>query len=410
MTPRDGIGPGRVEPRALRVLVLTSGTGGGHDARAEAFRQWVAHLYGSTVEVRIEHALENASPWNARGVAFYNAIQRHAPWFHHLYYNLGEAFGSLQGPEIRVGLAYYDALLREFRPDVIVSVHSMLNRGHFAHAKRRLGGAVFCVTYCGEFSGDYGFSRHWVAPEADLFLGRTEGTLGAARDLGLPARKGRCLGQLLRPAFYQPPMDALERSAYLKEELGLEPDRFTVLLATGGASAQNHTALLRQLLASARRLQAIALCGRSGRARARLEAWRRRHHGLALAVLPFSEDMHRLLQVASAVVTRPGTTTCAEALRLGCPIVFNRIGGTMPQEYCTLRHFRALGIAVEMRSAAQLGRILATWLDRPLEYRRHRARLRALRPRDDPEALIRAVIEPGHPTEAEVPQPGERAL
>jgi len=396
--------------RALRVLALTSGTGGGHDARAEAFRQWVAHLYGSAVEVRIEHALENASPWNARGVAFYNAIQRHAPWFHHLYYNLGEAFGALQGAEVRVGAAYYDALLREFRPDVIVSVHSMLNRGHFAHAKRRLGRAVRCVTYCGEFSGGYGFSRHWVAPEADLFLGRTEEALGAARDLGLPARKGRCLGQLLMPAFYQPPMEALERASYLKDELGLEPDRFTVLLATGGASAQNHATLVRQLLAPAERLQVIALCGKSGPARARLETWRRRHRALALAILPFSEDMHRLLQVASAVVTRPGTTTCAEALRLGCPIVFNRIGGAMPQEHCTLRYFRARGIAVEMRSTAQLGRILATWIDRPLEYRRHRAQLRALRPRDDPEALIRAVIEPRYSLADVVSQPSDQAL
>ena len=410
MTPREGIVPSRVGSRALRVLVLTSGTGGGHDARAEAFRDWVARLYGAAVEVRIEHALESASPWNAGGVAFYNAIQRHAPWFHHLYYNLGEVFGALQGAKVGVGRPFFETLLREFRPDVILSVHSMLNRGHFAHAKRRLGRAVFCVTYCGEFSGGYGFSRHWVAPEADLFLGRTQEALGAARDLGLPTGKGQCLGQLLRPAFYQPPMYAPERAAYLKDKLGFEPDRFTVLLATGGASAQNHPALLRQLLAFAGRLQAIALCGKSGPTRARLEAWQRRHHALALAILPFSEDMHRLLQIASAVVTRPGTTTCAEALRLGCPIVFNRIGGTMPQEHCTLRYFRALGIAVEMRSAAQLGPILATWLDRPLEHRRHQARLRALRPLDDPEALIRAVIDPRYSLPDVVSQPSDQAL
>ena len=90
----------------MRVLVLTSRTGGGHDARAEAFRDWVARLYGAAVEVRIDHALENASPWNARGVAFYNAIQRYAPWFHHLYYNIGEIFGAVQRDEVQVGRSY----------------------------------------------------------------------------------------------------------------------------------------------------------------------------------------------------------------------------------------------------------------------------------------------------------------
>ena len=378
----------------MKVLVLTSRTGGGHDARAKAFYDWVERLYGAAVEVRIDHALENASPWNARGVAFYNAIQRYAPWFHHLYYSIGEIFGAVQRDEVQVGRSYYDSLLQEFQPDVILSVHNMLNRGHFAYAKRRLGPTVFCATYCGEFSGGYGFSRHWVAPEVDLFLGRTEEALRAAQDLGLPAQKGRCLGQLLKPAFYDRPLNGAQRSAYLHDSLGLEPDRFTLLLATGGAAAQNHQVLLRQLLPLSDRLQVIALCGRSVPARERLETWRREHSEFNLTILPFSQEMDRLLQIASAVVTRPGTTTSAEALRLGCPIIFNRIGGTMPQELCTLRYFRARGLAIEIRSTARLRRIFRTWLDRPLEYRRHRERFRALRPRDDPEALIRAVIGP----------------
>jgi processive 1,2-diacylglycerol beta-glucosyltransferase len=102
--------------------------------------------------------------------------------------------------------------------------------------------------------------------------------------------------------------------------------------------------------------------------------------------------MHRLLQVASAVVARPGTTTSAEALQLGCPILFNRIGGTMPQEYCTLRYFRALDLAPDVRSPADLDRRLRHWLDHPEDFERFRARFRAARTDDDPEALIRAIL------------------
>lgn len=376
----------------MKVLVLTSRTGGGHDARAQAFREWINLLHGGAVEVRIDHTLENSSPWGAFGVAGYNAIQRRAPRFHHVYYNMGEVFGAFQRGKVQLGSTYYDALLREYQPDVILSVHSILNRGYFQYAKSRLAKPVHCVTYCGEFSGGYGFSRNWVSLDADLFLGRSEATLKAAEQLGVPSDKVRSLGHMLKPAFHQPAMSPAERTEYLRESLELDPDRFTILLATGGAAAQNHLVFLRKLLPFAGRLQVIALCGRSAPARKRLEAWRGRHPEFGLAILPFSGQMHRLLQVASAVVTRPGTGTSSEAVQLGCPIVFNRIGGTMPQEYCTLRHFEALDLALGITSPAGFQRIVGRWLDQPLEYHRYLQRFRAAKTHDDPEALIRAIL------------------
>jgi processive 1,2-diacylglycerol beta-glucosyltransferase len=386
----------------LKVLVLTSRTGGGHDARAEAFRDWVSKLYGSAVEVRIDHTLEDSSRWNRLGVDTYNLIQRHAPFLHHVYYHLGEMFGLIQYGKVRVGLRYYDRLIREYQPDVIVSVHSILNRGYFHHAKSCLTKPVFCVTYCGEFRGSYGFSRNWVAREVDLFLGRTEKTLHAARKVGLPSHKGQCLGHLLKPGFHERPLSEGERAEFLRNELGLEPGRFTLLLSTGGAGAQNHEALLKRLLSFEDRLQVIALCGRSSEDSQKLMSWRCAHPDFKLAALPFSKQMHLLLQVASAVVTRPGTTTSAEALQLGCPILFNRIGGTMPQESCTLRYFRALDLAPDICSPADLEHRVRAWLDRPGDYERHRARFRAARTEDDTEALVRAVLGLGTSEQAAI--------
>ena len=112
-----------------KVLVLTSRTGGGHDARAEAFRDWVSKIYGSDVKVRIDHTLEDSSKWNRLGVELYNTIQKNHPFFHHIYYHIGEFFGLFQHRKVPVGLPYYDQLIREYQPDVIFSVHSMLNRG-----------------------------------------------------------------------------------------------------------------------------------------------------------------------------------------------------------------------------------------------------------------------------------------
>jgi len=66
----------------IRILVLTSSTGGGHDARAEAFAEWCFQLYRHEVDVRIEQMLEKSSVVNRTGVNLYNRIQQGAPWMH----------------------------------------------------------------------------------------------------------------------------------------------------------------------------------------------------------------------------------------------------------------------------------------------------------------------------------------
>ncbi|HRE07280.1 MAG TPA: glycosyltransferase, partial [Opitutaceae bacterium] len=72
----------------VRILVLTSSTGGGHDARAEAFADWCFTLYRHGVDVRIEQMLEKSSVVNRGGVNLYNWIQKRIPLLHSVYYAL----------------------------------------------------------------------------------------------------------------------------------------------------------------------------------------------------------------------------------------------------------------------------------------------------------------------------------
>src|SRR5688572_22405238 len=79
----------------IRILVLTSSTGGGHDARAEAFAEWCFQLYRHDIEVRIEQMLEQSSIVNRAGVRIYNRIQRSAPWVHKAFYAMIEGLSVL---------------------------------------------------------------------------------------------------------------------------------------------------------------------------------------------------------------------------------------------------------------------------------------------------------------------------
>lgn len=123
----------------LRILVLTSSTGGGHDARAEAFAEWCFQLYRHDVDVRIEHMLERSSVVHRSGVWFYNTIQRTAPWVHTLFYAAVEVLSLLNRRSVSLGAAYYRRVLAEFRPHLILSVHDCLNRGYFPSPAACLG-------------------------------------------------------------------------------------------------------------------------------------------------------------------------------------------------------------------------------------------------------------------------------
>src|SRR5256714_8033623 len=99
----------------LRILVLPSSTGGGHDARAEAFADWCFQLYRHDVDVRIEQMLEKSSVVNRAGVNLYNRIQRSAPWVHKLFYTVVEILSFLNRRRVTFGAGYYLEVLQEYK-------------------------------------------------------------------------------------------------------------------------------------------------------------------------------------------------------------------------------------------------------------------------------------------------------
>ena len=198
----------------VRILILTSSTGAGHDARAQAFAEWCFELYRHNVDVRIEQMLEKSSGFFSAGVSFYNWIQQKSPWIHKAFYLFVELLSFINSRSVSFGRLYYEAVLYEYEPHLVFSVHDCLNRGYFQLARQLLGaGAVRCATYCGEFSGGFGYSRNWVEPTADLYVSRT----GTARDyavkIGMPRERTRVRGHLMQPRQHIELHDAGGRAA-----------------------------------------------------------------------------------------------------------------------------------------------------------------------------------------------------
>ena len=377
----------------VRILVLTSSTGAGHDARAQAFAEWCFELYRHEVEVRIEQMLEKSSGFFRMGVNFYNWIQKKSPWLHKGFYLFVELLSFLNKRSVSFGRAYYETVLREYQPHLVFSVHDCLNRGYFQLARKILGPAnVRCATYCGEFSGGFGYSVNWVEPSADLYVSRTATARDYAVNLGMPRERTRVRGHMMQPRHHTEVLKAEVRTAFIEEKLELRSDRFTVFLATGGNGANNHLDLLPKLLPYAERLQAVVICGRNREAYNQLVHWRTEHPELNCFVDGFSEEVHLLMQVSDAIVTRGGTTTCAKALHFRCPIIFNAIGGIMPQEELTVKYFRNGEGAELIGNAADFGRIIDAWMANRRNYDRLRVNFLKLRYDEDTTLVVTELV------------------
>jgi processive 1,2-diacylglycerol beta-glucosyltransferase len=375
----------------VRILVLTSSTGGGHDARAEAFAEWCFRLYRHDVDVRIEQMLEKSSGFNRAGVNLYNRIQKAAPWFHKLFYAVVEILSLLNTNDVTFGKSYYLEVLRDYRPHLIFSVHDCLNRGYFQLARKTLGAdEVRCATYCGEFSGGWGYSRNWIEPSVDLYVSRTPTAGDYAVKKGIPREKSLVRGYLMLPRAH---LDVIkDRGAYREKRLGLRPDLFTIFLATGGNGANNHFQLLPAIVGHADKYQAIVICGRNKETYNELVHWRANHPEFNCYIEGYSDTVHLLMQASDVIVTRGGTTTCAKALHFKCPIIFNAFGGIMPQEELTWKFFRNGGASLKIEDAADFAAIIDTWLADPGSYQRLREAFLRLRYEEDPTILIDELV------------------
>ena len=371
----------------MRILILTSSTGGGHNMRARAFQEWAQ----PEVSVQLHRPLENSHELYAFGVWLYNWIQRTAPGLHHVYFNFLEAVPIVRTSK-PLGAHKFRAVLEETQPDVLISVHDSLNHAFFEYARTVLGAdRVRCVTYCGELSGGYGFSRHWVNPSADLFVGAVPETCEAAVRWGMAPERTHVGGFMLRRFFYDSPPDEEARASFVREQLHLDPDEFVLLLSASSRGAHNHVRFLEALQRHRVDVQVVLLCGKSQVAEREVALWAKANPRARVRLLPHNTNVGQLMRSVSAIVARPGTGTTSEAIVSGCPLLLNCLGGIMPQERITVKFCRNHGVAELVRSPGELAHIVADWRKRPELPAAIRLAMKMARPASRPTQILQKI-------------------
>lgn len=320
----------------MKLLILSASTGGGHDMRANALKEWWSDRGGLA---KVCHPLESSFIGYRFGCNLYNFIQKKFPLMHFPYFYFLEIAGMHRGAKRIIGAKYFLQDSKTFDPDIVVSMHSHLNHGFFDLLRKEISPSLPFVVYSGELADGLGFSRHWVNPNNNLFVGPTKECCLAAQKRGMPPGKCLVVGPLLRKSFY---LKTSQSRSDLLGTYGLDGGKPTYLLSTGANGVNHHAEIINSFLNLGESCQIIALCGTNHDVYRNLSKNYNNCAGIKIIPLQTIQDkeMFQLLKSVDFVFARPGAGISTEALVTSCPIIFDTSGGVMPQETNNLNFWK----------------------------------------------------------------------
>jgi UDP-N-acetylglucosamine:LPS N-acetylglucosamine transferase len=313
--------------------------GGGHRAAAQALAAAIEEQ-GRPWQIRLVNLMEVLDP---QGL-----FRKYTGMVPEDYYNkrlargwtlgLAQELKLLQG-SIRLGVKLLAKPLQQHwartEPDLVVSLIPNFNRPMHQAVAAALPGVpyVTVLTDLADFPPNF-----WIEPEQDQhYVCGTAHAAAQALAQGVPAERiHRTSGMILRPDFYRvPPVDrAAERAA-----LGLDPQRPTGLVLFGGHGSRSMLAIARELADQ----QLILLCGHN---RALAAALAKLPAQAPRAVVGFTPEVPRYMQLADYFIGKPGPGSLSEAVKMGLPVITVRNAWTMPQERYNTDWVREQGLGL----------------------------------------------------------------
>jgi 1,2-diacylglycerol 3-beta-galactosyltransferase len=300
-----------------RALFLISDTGGGHRSASNAITAALDEIEAPyPFEHRIDDVAAHCSfPLTQLGWGYSTALRYAPPVYGALYYatNGRRRYKAL----VRFCEPLYRERLRDlflnYKPDVIVSVHPLLNHAALrarADAKMQHIPIITVITDLGKVH------ESWLTPEADAVVVPAREVYERAISRGVLPSRLRMLGQPIHPKFD----DVVGSKEELRTQLGLPQHAFVTLLMAGGEGGGKLMPTTMALAKAKLPMHLVVVCGRNETLRTKLE-------DLApslptpMTVLGFTDKIPELMRAADLLVTKAGPGTLAEANAAQLPVV-----------------------------------------------------------------------------------------
>jgi 1,2-diacylglycerol 3-beta-galactosyltransferase len=336
-----------------RIVFIMSDTGGGHRAAAEAIRDALISRYGAE---QVEATLIDV--FKASYFPFNKAPELYPRWVKHGKRSYEMSF-NLTDTRFRASLisrTYYLAHARRFRKlfaqypaDVVVCVHSILNRP-VKRAYNALEQRPPFVTVVTDLVSTHFF---WYDKTVEKCYVPTQAAYERGIEAGLRPDQLHITGLPVHPQF----LENLGDKAAARAELGWLPDKPAILMVAGGDGMGPLYETAQAINAQRLDCQLAIVAGRNELLKARLDAaeWQQPTH-----IYGFVRNMPRLMTAADILVTKAGPGTITEAACAGLPmILFDAIPG---QESGNVTYVVENNAGVYAPKPQVMAQIVSDWL------------------------------------------------
>lgn len=315
-----------------KVLIMSASTGGGHNRAARAIKEELALkvIDGEPIECEIIDSLKLVNSTMDKIISRgYEKSAIYTPKAYGQVYRLSES--SLASKNEFKGNMLTTFMARKFRklildkkPDLIVGTHPFPMIALSTLKKGYIDDDVFYKNYNNisippliTVLTDYTTHSTWIQNEIDYYIVGHEYVKELLVCDGVSSEKIKPFGIPVEKSF----LSHRDRNTVLSE-LGLMPNKLTVLLMGGSFGAGNIKETLAELLDVDRDFQILVITGKNESLKEKIRKKLDAHpHDKNICLLGFTNKMNDILASVDVLVTKPGGLTTTEALLKDVPMI-----------------------------------------------------------------------------------------
>lgn len=323
----------------MKILILTAATGGGHIRAAVAIEKYLQENYPG-ITVQAQDALKVIGSVLDKTICDgYHFLATKAPkMFGKLYEKSNQEthFASLVPRLSGLFRRRLMPMIQEFSPDVIITTHPFVTEMiSYLKEEGKLDALLLCVMT------DYGPHKTWVSSRVDAYVVSNEDMAEQmVQYMKVPRDKVYPFGIPVHDVFFE----KADKQALL-QEMGLDPERMTILVMAGSFGVNNILGVFREIVALPEDFQLIIITGRNEKL---YEAFEKEvpQSPKKCKLVYFTSEVEKYMKAANLIVTKPGGLTISEALACNIPMaVFDAIPG---QEEDNANFLMSHGMAVRI--------------------------------------------------------------
>lgn len=389
-----------------KVLIMSASTGGGHNRAARAIKEELESrtIDNMSIECEIVDSLKLVNNTMDKVISRgYEKSALYTPKAYGSVYRFSETTIASKNefktnPLTSLMARKFKHLLNESMPDLIIGTHpfpmialSTLKKNNNIHSLSRsesfYKSTKVDIPPMISVLTDYTTHSTWIQNEIDYYIVGHEYVKELLVYEGVDSEKVKAFGIPVEKSF----LSHRDRETVLTE-LGLSPEKLTVLLMGGSFGAGNIKETLEDLIAIDRDFQILVITGRNEHLKDKLSKMLDSTiHNKNICLLGYTNKMNDILASIDVLISKPGGLTTTEALLNDVPMI---VPYFIPgQEEENLDFLTNCGAALRTTKKYSLPVLLKVLIDDPSRLDNLRKNIKSIRKFDSAVNISNLVVD-----------------